>query len=109
MEFARRKKPSGRRPVAREAPRRQSAPRHSARGGHSAAQKPPPADNPLGSSPSPPSGVRTAFPVVGIGASAGGLAAIGAGYQQFAAKPIEPAEVAVAVATLAGRGNGGAG
>jgi len=30
-------------------------------------------------------------------------AAIAAGYQQFAAKPIEPAELAAAVATLAGR------
>ena len=30
-------------------------------------------------------------------------AAISAGYQQHAAKPIEPAELAAAVATLAGR------
>jgi len=32
-----------------------------------------------------------------------GAAAIAAGYQQFATKPIEPAELAAAVATLAGR------
>jgi len=30
-------------------------------------------------------------------------AALSAGYQQYAAKPIEPAELAAAVATLAGR------